>query len=328
MLKIGLIGNELHCSAYEKAIRNSAHSLLRSSTVRISSGKIFSEESGSSEEEDRFIASNDVIMVTDVHPQLKKIAEKTIRASRHLLLQDISSLTVRDLRKLVTLEEEADVRVQVGNNPRYDQSWSFINAHAKDPMLIETHRLTEFDPEHSRFSVVHDLMIHDIDMTLQLVRSPVKKISSSGVAVLTDSTDIANARIEFDNGAVANLTASRISEKLICKARFFRKDSFATVDYINNLFSVVNNEQNQKNDINSKLDYNKYSYLNSNVLSNIEIPLSNRILNSLNSFAESIINSSVPLVTLDDSANTLEVVNRINDQLKLNTNFAGHTITA
>ena len=106
-------------------------------------------------------------------------------------------------------------------------------------MFIETHRLAEFNPRGTDVSVIHDLMIHDIDIVLSVVRSPVKRISASGVAVVSDTPDIANARIEFDNGCVANLTASRISLKNMRKSRFFQRDAYISVDFLTKKTEVV-----------------------------------------------------------------------------------------
>src|ERR1017187_1328626 len=126
----------------------------------------------------------------------------------------------------MTIADEADVKVQVGHVERFNPEFLSVKHYFDNPMFIETHRLAQFNPRGTDVSVVLDLMIHDIDIILSIVKSNIKRISASGVAVISDSPDIANARIEFDNGCVANLTASRISIKNMRKSRFFQKDAY------------------------------------------------------------------------------------------------------
>ena len=124
---------------------------------------------------------------------------------------------------MIGLAKEADVKVQVGHVERFNPAFIAAKDFIKQPMFIETHRLAQFNPRGTDVSVVLDLMIHDIDIVLSVVKSSVRKISTSGVAVVSDTPDIANARIEFDNGCVANLTASRISLRICVSQGSFRR---------------------------------------------------------------------------------------------------------
>ena len=128
---------------------------------------------------------------------------------------------------------EAGVKMQVGHVERFNPAYLALKELNLNPMFIEVHRLAQFNPRGTEVSVILDLMIHDIDIILSLVKSNIKRISASGVAVISNTPDIANARIEFDNGCVANLTSSRISLKNMRKSRFFQKDAYVSMDFLN-----------------------------------------------------------------------------------------------
>lgn len=166
-------------------------------------------------------------------------ASRAIRASRHIFIEKPLTHTVKEGKKLVDLVMEAGVKAQVGHVERFNPAFLAAREYFGQPMFIETHRLAEFNPRGTDVSVVHDLMIHDIDIVLSVVRSNVKKISASGVAVVSDTPDIANARIEFENGCVANLTSSRISLKNMRKSRFFQHDAYISVDFYKKKTEVV-----------------------------------------------------------------------------------------
>ena len=158
-------------------------------------------------------------------------ASSALRSSKHVFIEKPVTETVDEARKLINLAEEAGVKVQVGHVERFNPAFQAALPHFNKPMFIETHRLAQFNPRGTDVPVVLDLMIHDLDAILSVVKSPVKRISASGVSVVSDTPDIANARIEFENGCVANLTASRISMKNMRKSRFFQKDAYISVDF-------------------------------------------------------------------------------------------------
>ncbi|MGN9422016.1 Gfo/Idh/MocA family protein, partial [Enterococcus faecium] len=127
---------------------------------------------------------------------------------------------------------EANVKLQVGHVERFNPAFLAIKDIPLNPMFIEVHRLAQFNPRGTEVSVILDLMIHDIDIILSLVKSDVKSIAASGVNVMTETPDIANVRIEFNNGCVANLTSSRISMKKMRKMRLFQKDAYIGIDFL------------------------------------------------------------------------------------------------
>lgn len=166
-------------------------------------------------------------------------AVKAIRKSKHIFVEKPLANTLEEAREMIKLAEEARVKGQVGHVERFNPAFLAIKPYFLNPMFIETHRLAQFNPRGTDVPVVLDLMIHDIDIILHVVKSTVKKISASGVAVISTSPDIANARLEFDNGCVANITASRISLKQMRKMRMFQRDGYISVDFLDKKSEII-----------------------------------------------------------------------------------------
>jgi len=188
-------------------------------------------------------------MVDVVTPTIHhyKCAEKVITAGKHLFIEKPITHTVAQADIIRDLAKKNGVRGQVGQVERFNPAFMAVNHMIDKPMFIEAHRLAEFNPRGTDVSVVLDLMIHDIDAILSVVKSDVKKVHASGVSVISETPDIANARIEFENGCVANLTASRISMKKMRKARFFQKDAYISVDFLEKKCEVVKMKDAPKN---------------------------------------------------------------------------------
>ncbi|MEM6865454.1 MAG: Gfo/Idh/MocA family oxidoreductase, partial [Bacteroidota bacterium] len=184
----------------------------------------------------------DAVDVVDiVTPTLShfECAKKAIEKGKHIFIEKPITNTVEEAEGLVQLIDENQVKGQVGHVERFNPAFLAVANTIEAPMFIETHRLAEFNPRGTDVPVVLDLMIHDIDVILSVVNSDVKQINASGVSVISKSPDIANARIEFENGCVANLTASRISLKNMRKSRFFQKDAYISVDFLEKKVEVV-----------------------------------------------------------------------------------------
>ena len=162
-----------------------------------------------------------------------KIAEEALNANKHIFIEKPMTVNIKEADKLIALSEEKKLKIQVGHIERFNPAFAALNDFKLQPGFIESHRLAVFNPRGTDVSVVLDLMIHDIDVILSIIKSPVKKIDASGVNVVSDSTDIANARIQFTNGAVANVTGSRISQKNMRKMRIFQKNKYIAVDFLN-----------------------------------------------------------------------------------------------
>ena len=178
----------------------------------------------------------DIVTPTTFHHQL---AKQAIVKGKHVFVEKPITQTVAEAEELISLAKKHNILGQVGHVERFNPAFLAAKKHINDSMFIETHRLAEFNPRGTDVPVILDLMIHDIDTVLSIVNSSVKNISASGVSIISETPDIANARIEFENGCVANLTASRISLKNMRKARFFQKDAYVSVDYLEKKVEVV-----------------------------------------------------------------------------------------
>ena len=178
----------------------------------------------------------DIVTPTLSHFDCAKLA---IEKGCHIFIEKPITKTVLEAEAIRTLASQKHIRGQVGHVERFNPAFTAVKDMIDSPMFIETHRLAEFNPRGTDVPVVLDLMIHDIDIILSVVKSPVKNVHASGVSVISETPDIANARIEFENGCVANLTASRISMKNMRKSRFFQKDAYISVDFLEKTAEVV-----------------------------------------------------------------------------------------
>tara|TARA_R110002072_G_scaffold125944_4_gene262697 strand:+ start:50739 stop:51707 length:969 start_codon:yes stop_codon:yes gene_type:complete len=256
----------------------------------------------------------DVVTPTIYHFEC---AKKVIIAGKHLFIEKPITHTVEEAEMLLQLAEEHNVMGQVGHVERFNPAFMAVNHMIDNPMFIEAHRLAEFNPRGTDVSVVLDLMIHDIDAILSVVQSDVKKINASGVSVISETPDIANARIEFENGCVANLTASRISMKKMRKARFFQRDAYISVDFLEKKCEVVKMKDAPKNpDDFAMILTNAEGVKKQIYFDNPEISANNAILDELNSFADAIENKTKPVVTLQQGAQALTVAMKIIENFK------------
>lgn len=188
---------------------------------------------------DALIESVDAVDIVSTTTSHYEIAKRCLLAGKHVFIEKPLAHTLQEGLELVNLVKEANVKCQVGHVERYNPAFLALSSQQLQPMFIEGHRLAQFNPRGTDVSVILDLMIHDIDLVLCLVKSPVKRISASGVAVLSETADIANARIEFDNGCVANLTSSRISLKKMRKLRLFQRDAYIGIDFLDKKAEII-----------------------------------------------------------------------------------------
>ncbi|MBK7852023.1 MAG: Gfo/Idh/MocA family oxidoreductase [Bacteroidetes bacterium] len=249
-------------------------------------------------------------------------AVKALRKSKHIFIEKPVTHTVNEGKKLVALVHEAGVKAQVGHVERFNPAFLTARQYLHQPMFIETHRLAEFNPRGTDVSVVHDLMIHDIDIVLSVVRSPVKKISASGVAVVSDTPDIANARIEFDNGCVANLTASRISLKSMRKSRFFQRDAYISVDFLKKKTEVVRlkNVVGEPGPLDITIDLGNNKGSKIIYFDQPKVEESNAIKMELEQFAESILEDKQTPVPIEEGFLALHVAHQVMEKLNSSLN--------
>jgi predicted dehydrogenase len=266
---------------------------------------------------DTLIDAVDVVDI--VTPTLSHFdcAVSAIKKGKHVFIEKPISNTVEEAETIIKLAKEYNVKGQVGHVERFNPAFSAVKNQIINPMFIETHRLAEFNPRGTDVPVVLDLMIHDIDAILSVVKSPVKAVHASGVSVISDSPDIANARLEFENGCVANITSSRISMKNMRKARFFQKDAYISVDYLEKACEIVKMKDapEQPGDFDMILQ-NAEGVKKQIYFDNPNVDANNAILDELETFADAINNNSTPIVTLEDGTNALRVAYQIIDCFK------------
>jgi len=242
------------------------------------------------------------------------VASQAIKAGKHVFIEKPITNTVAEAEQLIELAKNHNVKGQVGHVERFNPAYTVVADKINNPMFIESHRLAEFNPRGTDVPVVLDLMIHDIDAILSVVNSEVKNISASGVSVISETPDIANARIEFENGCVANLTASRISLKNMRKSRFFQKDAYISVDFFEKKCEVVKMKDAPENpDDFAMILQNAEGVKKQIYFDNPDVPSNNAILDELDTFAKAINNNTTPIVSLKQGKKALEVALKIID---------------
>lgn len=252
------------------------------------------------------------------------IASKAIEQGKHVFIEKPLTHTLEEGKKLIRLAEKFKVSVQVGHVERFNPAFLAAQSYINNPMFIETHRLAQFNPRGTDVSVILDLMIHDLDIVLSLVKSPVSKISTSGVAVVSDTPDIANARIEFENGCVANLTASRISLKKMRKSRFFQRDAYIAVDFLKKSTEIVRlkNLEGEADPLSLVIDLGNGKGSKVIYFDNPPVDDANAIKTELQLFAKSILENTKPIVSIHDGYKAIEVAHEIIDRINMQTAVA------
>jgi predicted dehydrogenase len=248
---------------------------------------------------EELIQASDAIDIIAPTTQHFRICEMAIRNGKHIFVEKPMTNTMDEAKTLVKLVEEANIKFQVGHVERFNPAFLALKGHSLNPMFIEVHRLAEFNPRGTDVSVILDLMIHDIDIVLSIVQSTVNRISASGVAVMSDTPDIANVRIEFHNGCVANLTSSRISLKKMRKMRLFQKDAYIGIDFLDKKTEIIKLKTPADEGLFS-LDIDTNSGKKTIAIDNPEIKQVNAIRMELELFRDAILlNKPVPVNAID-----------------------------
>jgi len=267
---------------------------------------------------DELVDAVDVVDIVTPTVSHFDCASRSLRKCRHVFIEKPIVTTLDEARELIKIAGEANVKVQVGHVERFNPAFLAAEPYFTRPMFIESHRLAQFNPRGTDVPVILDLMIHDIDIILSIVKSNIRKISASGVAVVSDTPDIANARIEFDNGCVANLTASRISMKNMRKSRFFQKDTYISVDFLTKQVEVVLIKpmgETMPGAMMLPLDLGPGKGIKQIAYAKPEVKPLNAIKTELESFYSAIINNTVPPVTINDGYNALDVAHQIIEKI-------------
>lgn len=253
----------------------------------------------------------DIVAPTIAHFEL---CEMAMRKSKHVFVEKPLANTMDEARALLKLAKESNLRFQVGHVERFNPAFLALKPHSLKPMFIEVHRLAQFNPRGTDVSVILDLMIHDIDIILHMVKSNVSYISANGVAVMSDTPDIANVRIEFDNGCVANLTSSRISLKKMRKMRIFQKDAYIGIDFLDKKAEIIKlDAPGDKNVFTFDIETNNGK--KTIAFANPVVAEGNAIKMELEAFKDAIANKTETAVTIFDGFGAMEVAHKILEKI-------------
>lgn len=311
MLKAGLVGaghlGKIHLKLLEQSEK---FDLVGFHDKDSANGKKIQEELGYTffENFDELLSKIDVLDIVTPTIYHYDYAINAITNKKHFFIEKPITQTLEQAEELLKLCKEKGIKAQVGHVERYNPAFIATKGYIQNPMFIEIHRLAEFNPRGTDVSVVLDLMIHDLDILLSIVKSKVKSIHASGVSVVSKTPDICNARIEFENGCVANLTTSRISMKAMRKSRFFQKDAYISVDFLEKKAEVIRMKDAPENPSDFDMIIENADGEKAQILFEYpNIQPNNAILDELNSFAMAIIENKSVEVSVEDGTEALKV---------------------
>lgn len=265
------------------------------------------------------IADADAIDIVAPTTHHFEICELAIRSGKHIFVEKPMANSMEEAHKILKLLSESKIKFQVGHVERFNPAFLALKDKDLDPMFIEVHRLAEFNPRGTDVSVILDLMIHDIDIVLNLVKARVNRISASGVAVMSDTPDIANVRIEFYNGCVANLTSSRISLKKMRKARLFQKDAYIGIDFLHKKAEIIKLKEEDDQGV-FTMDIDTAKGTKTIAIANPAVKETNAIRMELEEFKNAILEDKKVPVTAYDGFQAMEVAHQILEKIERNTN--------
>ena len=318
MIKVGVIGAGHLGKIHLNILSSSNFDLIGFHDTDLSNSEKLASEKGYKffKEIDSLIDSIDAAVIVSPTTTHFEIAKKCIENGKHIFVEKPLTTNSKEARIINTLAENKKIIGQVGFVERYNEAFISCREFIDKPKFIESHRLSDFNPRGTDVSVIMDLMIHDIDIVLNINKSKVKKIDASGVSIISSTPDIANARIEFENGCIANLTSSRISLKKMRKTRVFQENAYISINFLEKDFQVVKIRDKNTNDndnslvIKNNLGEEKVIFFDKPDINKI-----NSIEAELNDFFDSIQNKSESKVSLNDGLLALEVAEEIMSQL-------------
>lgn len=268
---------------------------------------------------DELLGAVDVVDIVTPTPSHFELGMKAIAAGKHIFVEKPITSTLEQAIALEQAAREKGILGQVGFVERFNPAFLALNGHTIEPMFVEAHRLAVFNPRGTDVSVVLDVMIHDLDILLKLINSPVKAVKANGVAIVSPEADIANARIEFQNGAVANITASRISLKTMRKFRLFQADAYISLDFLEKKTEIVRLYDTLPIDKDNLMELDTYKGKRFLEIEMPEMAAVNAIKTELALFAESILTATTPTVPLSDGVHALDLAYQIMEAMKANT---------
>ncbi|MDR2122878.1 MAG: Gfo/Idh/MocA family oxidoreductase [Flavobacteriaceae bacterium] len=320
MLKAGLVGaghlGKIHLKLLQQS---SKFELIGFHDVDVENGKKLEAEFGYKffENFEELLSQVDVLDIVTPTFAHFEYAEKAIKSGKHIFIEKPIAGSLKEADEIIRLALEHKVKGQVGHVERFNPAFKACNSFIADPLFLEIHRLAEFNPRGTDVSVVLDLMIHDLDIVLSIIKSEIKEIHASGVAVVSKTPDIANARIEFENGCVANVTTSRISMKNMRKSRFFQKDAYVSIDFLEKKAEIIRiKEVPEEIRPFDMIIENAEGEKKQILFQYPEIEGNNAILDELESLADSIENDVPIKVTLEQGKEALRIALEVMRQIE------------
>jgi predicted dehydrogenase len=290
---------------------------------RNETASLYSTESFSSLE--GLLKEVDAISVATVTPAHYDVARQALEAGIHVFIEKPMTASLTEADELNRLSVGKKLCLQVGHIERFNAAILAVEPYRLTPMFIESHRLAQFNPRGTDVAVVLDLMIHDIDIILSLVKSPVTKVDANGVAVVSDSADIANARLQFENGCVANVTASRISERKMRKMRLFQANAYISIDFSDGraeVFRLVADGESKVPMTKRLGQIGEGKKKRTIVYERPKVKKVNALKYELEAFVRSIVNNEPPLVSGEDGRRALEIAQQIISKIQIQKFYA------
>lgn len=263
---------------------------------------------------DDLISTVDCVDIVSPTSHHFEIARKAIKAGKHVFIEKPLTESIEQAEELVKLAKEKNIKVQVGHVERYNPAIRSLKGISLKPGFIEAHRLAIFNPRGTDVSVVLDLMIHDIDIVLNLIKAEISDVRANGICIVSSTPDICNARIEFKDGSVANLTASRISMKNMRKIRLFQSDAYISLDFLQKEAQIIRISDEASDAAAMTITTNKG--IKNISIESPEIMQNNAIEDELNDFYTAVVNDQTPTVTIEDGWRALQLAHMIEDKIK------------
>ena len=318
MIKVGVIGAGHLGKIHLNILNNSDFELVGFYDTDVLNSEKLSKEKGYFffKELHLLIEKIDAAVIVSPTTTHYEIAKECIDKGKHIFVEKPLTKDSNEAKIIETMAKEKGIIGQVGFVERYNEAFISCREFIKNPKFIESHRLSDFNPRGTDVSVIMDLMIHDIDIILSINKSNIKKIDASGVSIISSTPDIANARIEFEDGCIANLTSSRISLKKMRKTRIFQEDAYISINFLEKEFQVVKIRDKHKGEVESSLIVkNNLGEEKVIFFENPKVQSINSIEAELNDFYGSIKYKSDSKVSLNDGIKALEVAEEIMRQL-------------
>ncbi|MAT38652.1 MAG: oxidoreductase [Ectothiorhodospiraceae bacterium] len=268
------------------------------------------------------LAEVDLVDIVTPTPSHHDVAMQALQAGKDVFIEKPVTETVAQAQEIAKFARDNNRKVQVGHIERFNKAIVALNDYNLAPRFVESHRLAQFNPRGTDVPVVLDLMIHDIDIILSLVQSPVAKIMANGVAVVSEHVDIANARLEFENGCVANITSSRISQNKMRKMRMFQKDAYIAVDFLNgsaDVFRLIDENDDDASPTFMLGQIEQGAVKRNIVFEQPQIPEGHNPLQyELQLFVDAVKEDTQPIVDVEVAGHALDVAQQIMDEISRN----------